>query len=91
MLPFAQIEVGPLGHPLPHQARQRRQRWCNDGTEPHAWYGWLRVGWFVGPISLATEMVSPSPGATTWYDETEQGEQRRVATAPELDGPTVVA
>ncbi len=23
-----------------------------------AWYGWLRAGWFVGTVSLATETVT---------------------------------
>ena len=57
-LPFAQLEVGILGRALPARARTRRDWWRNDGTAQHAWHGWLRVGWFVGAVSLATETVT---------------------------------
>ena len=62
VLPFAQIEVAILECALPPRARQWRQWWGNDGTEHHAWYGWLRAGWFVGAVSLATETVTFTRG-----------------------------
>ena len=58
VLPFAQIEVAILGHPLPPAARTGLPWWRNKGTEFHAWYGWLRAGWFVARVSLATETVT---------------------------------
>ncbi len=58
VLPFAQLEVAILGRALPPRARARRDWWRNDGTAQHAWYGWLRAGWFVGAVSLATETVT---------------------------------
>ena len=60
--PFAQLEVAILGRPLPLRARTRRDWWQNRGREPHAWYGWLRAGWFVGAVSLATETVTFTRG-----------------------------
>ncbi len=62
-LPFAQLEVAILGRPLPPPARGRRDWWRNTGQSPHAWYGWLRAGWFVGAVSLATETVTFPRGA----------------------------
>jgi hypothetical protein len=61
-LPFAQLEVAILGRALPARARTRRDWWQNDGREPHAWYGWLRAGWLVGAVSLATETVTFTRG-----------------------------
>ncbi len=62
VLPFAQLEVAILGHPLPPPARGRRDWWRNAGKSPHAWYGWLRVGWLVGAVSLAIETVTFTRG-----------------------------
>ncbi len=62
VLPFAQLEVAILGRPLPPPARGHRDWWRNTGHSPHAWYGWLRAGWFVGTVSLATETVTCTPG-----------------------------
>ncbi len=61
-LPFAQLEAAILERPLPPRAHTRRHWWRNDGTEQHAWYGWLRAGWFVGAVSLATETVTFARG-----------------------------
>ena len=61
-LPFAQLEVAILARALPARARTRRDWWRNDGTEPHAWHGWLRAGWFVGAVSLVTETVTFTRG-----------------------------
>ena len=58
VLPFAQLEVAILGHPLPPSARRSRHWWRNNGAQSHAWHGWLRAGWFVGAVSLATETVT---------------------------------
>ncbi len=58
VLPFVRIEVAILGHPLPRTARARGNWWGNDGTEYHAWYGWLRAGWRVVAVSLAEETVT---------------------------------
>ncbi len=58
VLLFSEIEVEILGRPLQSAARRVRSWWRNDGTQPHAWYGWLRAGWFVGAVSLATETVT---------------------------------
>ena len=62
VLPFAQLEVAILGHPLPPAARRTLAWWQNRGREPHAWHGWLRAGWFVGAVSLATETVTFTRG-----------------------------
>ncbi len=67
-LPFAQLEVAILGHPLPPAARRTLGWWQNRGREPHAWYGWLRAGWLVGAVSLATETVTFTRG-----DDAEDG------------------
>ncbi len=64
VLSFAQVEA-LLGRPLPpvvRRARTPRGWWRNDGREAHAWYGWLRAGWFVGAVSLATETVTFTRG-----------------------------
>ncbi len=61
-LPFAQLEVAILGRPLPPPARGHRDWWRNSGKSPHAWHGWLRAGWFVGAVSLATETVTFTRG-----------------------------
>ncbi len=37
VLPFSQIEVAILGHPLPPAARGTLGWWQNRGREPHAW------------------------------------------------------
>ncbi len=37
-LPFAQLEVALLGHPLPRTARAKRYWWRNDGAVLQAWY-----------------------------------------------------
>ena len=62
VLPFAEIEGVILGHPLPPWTRRSRDWWRNDGRQQHAWYGWLRAGWFVGAVSLATETVTFTRG-----------------------------
>ena len=61
VLPFAQLEA-ILGHALPPSARGHRTWWQNNGRQAHAWYGWLRAGWFVGAVSLATETVTFTRG-----------------------------
>jgi len=68
VLLFSEIEVAILGRPLPSSARRVRSWWSNNGTQPHAWYGWLRAGWLVGAISLATETVTFTRG-----DDAEEG------------------
>ncbi len=68
VLPFAQLEAAILGRPLPPSARQHRSWGQNAGTRPHAWYGWLRAGWFVARVSLATETVTFTRG-----DDAEDG------------------
>ncbi len=65
MLPFAQLEVAILGRALPARARTRRDWWQNDGRAAHAWHGWLRAGWLVGAVSLATETVTFTRGDDT--------------------------
>ncbi len=62
VLPFAQLEVAILGRPLPPTARRSRDWWRNTGQTPYAWYGWLRAGWFVARVSLATETVTFTRG-----------------------------
>ena len=62
VLPFVQLEVAILGHPLPLSARSSLAWWQNRGRELHAWYGWLRAGWLVGAVSLATETVTFTRG-----------------------------
>ncbi len=59
-LAFAAIET-LLGRPLPATAREsrRHRQWWHDGAyRPHAWYGWLRVGWRVEGVDLAAETVT---------------------------------
>ncbi len=68
VLPFAQIEMAILGHPLPHSARRWPSWWQGTGRQPYAWYGWLRAGWFVARVSLATETVTFTRG-----DDDERG------------------
>ena len=67
-LTFAAIEA-LLGRPLPATARvaRRHRQWWHDGAfRPHAWYGWLRVGWQVEAIELAAETVTfARPTGTT--------------------------
>jgi len=63
VLPFAQLEEAILGHSLPCSARATGDWWRNEGRQPHAWYGWLRAGWRVGAVSLATETVTFTRGA----------------------------
>ncbi len=62
VLPFAQIEVAILGQPLPTVARTERGWWQNATRYDYAWYGWLRTGWFVARVSLATETVTFTRG-----------------------------
>ncbi len=57
-----QIEVTILEHPLPPAARSTLAWWQSRSREPHAWYGWLRVGWLVGAVSLATKTVTFTRG-----------------------------
>ena len=49
-------------------ARKEGRWWRNDGRSPHAWYGWLRAGWFVASVNLATETVTFTRG-----DDDERG------------------
>ena len=62
VLRFGEIEGAILGRPLPRLARHRPSWWGNKGAEFHAWHGWLRAGWFVGAVSLATETVTFTRG-----------------------------
>ena len=62
VLPFAQFEAAILGHALPPSARRTLAWWQSRGREPHAWYGWLRAGWFVADVSVATETVTFARG-----------------------------
>lgn len=60
-LSFALIER-ILGRPLPVSARDRRgnRGWWRGGgaPPPHAWYGWVCVGWRVEAVDLAAAMVT---------------------------------
>ena len=62
VLSFAQLEGEILERRLPPTARHRRDWWRNAGTQGHAWYGWLRAGWFVADVSVATETVTFTRG-----------------------------
>ena len=59
-LTFTAIEAR-IGRPLPATARaaRRYRPWWHDGAyRPHAWYGWLRVGWQVAAVDRAAESVT---------------------------------
>ncbi len=59
-LTFAAIEA-LIGRPLPATARQprgHRRWWRAHASSPHAWHGWLRLGWRVAAVDLAAETVT---------------------------------
>ena len=59
-LTFARVEA-LIGRPLPASARAARHYrawWGGQTNAPHAWYGWLRVGWQVEAVELAAETVT---------------------------------
>ncbi len=68
MPPFTHIEVAILGQPLSTVARMERGWWQNATRYDYAWYGWLRAGWLVADVSLATETVTVTRG-----DDGERG------------------
>ena len=62
---FAELETTILGCPLPAAARDVREAlrwWSPDAGHPHAWLGWLRVGWHVTALDLVEGAVAFSRG-----------------------------
>jgi hypothetical protein len=60
-LTFATIEGAILRRPRPASARSPHHGpgwWAGGGRYPHAWEGWLRVGWRVEAVDLAGETVT---------------------------------
>lgn len=63
-LSLGEIEGTILRWPLPWSARSPRhhQGWWCGSAEIHAWEGWLRAGWRVQTVDLASEIVTFARG-----------------------------